>query len=73
MGLTRLTVAATSVAGSAAAAVKPSIAEAHARYTRGELAESAAALATGGLSSLKGSTYSQMRCLQCSLTPYVHQ
>lgn len=60
-GLSRLTVAASSVASATVATVKPGLQEVSQRYQRGELAESAASLvATGadlgmkGLSNLKG-------------------
>jgi len=60
-GLSRLTVAASSVASATVATVKPGLQEVSQRYARGELAESAATLvATGadlglkGLSNLKG-------------------
>jgi hypothetical protein len=60
-GLSRLTVAASSVASATVATVKPGLQEVSQRYQRGELAESAASLvATGadlglkGISNLKG-------------------
>lgn len=56
-GLSRLTVAASSVASATVATVKPGLQEVSQRYQRGELAESAASLvATGADLGLKGLT-----------------
>jgi len=57
MGISRLTVAASSVASATVATVKPGLQEVSQRYQRGELAESASTLlATGADLGLKGLT-----------------